>query len=145
MSLQNYVDKKEIIEFPNGILGFEAYTQYIALPVVEGREDILQLCSVENSKVMFIVFNPFVLNKEYCPQLKAQDLQLLDVKEDTELSFFVVGVIQEEFLESTVNLKCPLAINPTTKKGYQVVLDTEVYGMRHSLCHLKKEGQVSEC
>ncbi len=145
MSLKNYIDKDEIIEFPNGILGFEEYKQYIALPLVEEREDILKLCSVENSGVLFIIFNPFVLSKAYSPQLSAQDLELIQVKGDKELSFFVVGVIKDEFLESTVNLKCPLVINWKTKKGYQIVLETEEYGIRHSLRSIKKEGEELEC
>ena len=37
------------------------------------------------------------------------------------------------YLDGTVNLKCPLAINPDTRKGIQVILSNADYDYRHTL------------
>jgi flagellar assembly factor FliW len=40
---------------------------------------------------------------------------------------------KKDYLDGTVNLKCPLAINPDTRKGIQVILSNADYDYRHTL------------
>ena len=50
-----------------------------------------------------------------------------------ELSYYVICAVKKDYLDGTVNLKCPLAINPDTRKGIQVILSNADYDYRHTL------------
>ena len=41
--------------------------------------------------------------------------------------------MKDNYLENTVNLKCPLVINPQTRHGIQVILENSPYEYRHEL------------
>ena len=60
-------------------------------------------------------------------------MSALDTQDCNELSYYAVCVIKNNYLEDTVNLKCPLAINPKTKTARQVILENTAYGYRHKL------------
>ena len=56
------------------------------------------------------------------------------------MGYYVLCVVKNPVSDSTVNLKCPVAINPETRVAYQVILDTEDYEMRHPLAEFSKGG-----
>ena len=41
---------------------------------------------------------------------------------------------------STVNLKCPVVVDPRSGEARQIILETDRYGMRHPLSEFKREG-----
>ena len=50
-------------------------------------------------------------------------------------------VVKKPVSDSTVNLKCPVAIHPETRAARQVILETDAYEMRHPLAEFgPKEG-----
>lgn len=53
-------------------------------------------------------------------------------------------VVKNPVSTSTVNMKCPVAINDETQTGAQVILDTDEYGMRHLLSEFQA-GEGSSC
>ena len=48
-------------------------------------------------------------------------------------------VVKDQVGDSTVNLRCPVVINGDTCMGAQVILEDEVYQMRHPLSGFGKE------
>ena len=80
-----------------------------------------------------MVIAPTILCPDYSPDLTAEDLASLEAESSNELSYYAVCVIKNNYLEDTVNLKCPLAINPKTKAARQVILENTNYGYRHKL------------
>ena len=100
----------------------------------EGDDDsILLMLSVEDPNVVFVLINPFFLCPDYSPSLAPQELACLDVKDSGDLSYYVICVVRDEYLENTVNLKCPLAINPQTRCGIQLILENGSYEYCHRL------------
>ena len=55
--------------------------------------------------------------------------------------YFLVCVVKYYVSESSVNLKCPVVINPDNQAAKQLILDDERYSFRHSLQQLM-EGDV---
>ena len=55
--------------------------------------------------------------------------------------YYAVCVVKDDVSESTVNLKCPVVINPDNQAAKQLILDDERYSFRHSLQQLM-EGDV---
>lgn len=123
----------ECLNFPNGLFGFEEERQFILLPFEGGIDALFCLQSVQTPALAFIVMDPFALRPDYQPVLRREELAVLDVPDNEQLCYYVLCALKRPVSSSTVNLKCPLAINPQTLCAYQIVLDTDQYGMRHSL------------
>ena len=125
---------EDLITFSDGIFGFPKLTDYLLLRMGEGDDDsILLMLSVEDPNVVFVLVNPFFLCPDYSPSLAPQELDCLDVKDSGDLSYYVICVVRDEYLENTVNLKCPLAINPQTRCGIQLILENGSYEYCHRL------------
>ncbi len=138
-----FYEEKDLILFEEGLFGFEEYTKYIPLAVDDEDESgmMIYLQSVEEEHLSFLMMNPLMLMKNYAPVLSEDDLKALDAKEAGELAYYVICVMKETPQDSTVNLKCPVAINVNSKKARQVILEEGGYGMRHTLKEFSdKEG-----
>lgn len=92
---------------------------------------MLLMVSVDESKVGFVLINPFVLCPDYAPQMTPQELSCLGAKEIGELACYSICVVNSDYLNNTVNLKCPIMVNSETRQGIQVILENPSYGYRH--------------
>lgn len=126
---------EDLIIFSDGIFGFPKLTDYLLLRMSEGEDDdsLLLMLSVDDPNVVFVLINPFLLFPEYSVQLASQELACLDVVDSGELSYYVICVVRDDYRENTVNLKCPLAINPQTRRGIQLILENTSYDYCHKL------------
>lgn len=125
--------EEDLLIFRDGIFGFPKLTRYLLLRMNDEDDSILLLLSVEESKVVFVLINPFFLTPDYSPVLAPEELACLESEDSGELSYYAICVVQNDYLENTVNLKCPLVINPKTRHGIQVILKDSAYGYRHRL------------
>jgi flagellar assembly factor FliW len=132
---------EELIYFPDGLYGFEDRKKYIPLAFQDGSDALICLQSIEDSEVSFILMNPFQLYEDYNPILSEEDQQQLNCEQDESIiSYYVICVIHDSMEESTVNLKCPIAVNTETREARQVILDNPLYKHRHAIHDfIKKE------
>ena len=126
-------EEKDLLIFSDGLFGFPKLTKYLLLYLNEDDDSMLLLLSVEESKVGFVLINPFLLCPDYLPVLSSEELACLGVQDAGELSYYSICVVRNNYLENTVNLKCPLVVNPQTRHGIQVILVNSPYGYRHEL------------
>ncbi len=124
---------EDVLEFPNGLFGFENEKRFLLLPFSGSQGNMLCLQSVAAVSPAFILMNPFSLQPDYAPQLSPEELQLMGVSHSYELCYYVMCVAREPVSESTVNLRCPVVVNPDLHRAAQVILDTDMYHMRHRL------------
>ena len=129
------IDYKEedLIILPEGLFGFPDLKRYLPLMMDEDDDSMLLFQSVERPEVAFVLINPTFLLPDYSPSLTPEELAFLEVEDSGELSYFVICVIHDNYLDNTVNLKCPLSINPTTRIGTQIIMEQSPYGFRHKL------------
>lgn len=125
--------KEDLFFFPDGLFGFSDLKYYLPLCMNEEDDAALLLQSTENPEISFVVINPLFLCPDYSPILTPEELSYLEVTDCEELSYFSICVLQNPYSESTVNLKCPLVINPITHKGLQVIMEHCPYEYRHTL------------
>jgi len=52
---------------------------------------------------------------------------------DNNLLIYNVVVIPDDIRQMRANLRAPIVINPTTKKGKQVILDNEDYQLKYKI------------
>ncbi len=137
---QSLLCEEEIIHFNEGIFGFEDKKEFVAFPINEENTDVLNLCSIEDEDVAFVLMNPFALMDSYNPILSNEDKERLNVKDEGNLSYYLVCVVKETIGESTVNLKCPIVVNTENMQAIQVMLDTQEYQFRHMLKDIQRKG-----
>ncbi len=127
-------EKEFLINFPDGLFGFQELHDYLPLCLNEEEDNtLLVLQSVEDANIGFVVINPFALDPDYAPALTPEELSYLEADSESKLTFYVICVLKNNYLDNTVNLKCPLVVNPDTRRGMQVILSDSKYDFRHQL------------
>lgn len=124
---------EDLILFTDGIFGFQDLTEYLLICLDDTDNSMLVLQSVQKPEISFAVLNPLLFCPDYAPTLTPEELFSLEVSDSGELSYYSICVVKKELSESTVNLKAPLAINPQTLKGMQVILEGSQYGFRQKI------------
>ncbi len=127
-------EESDLIHFTDGLFGFNELKDYIPLVLDENEDNtILLLQSIENTDIAFVIINPFTLDPDYNPVLSPEELSYLDVKSENDLSYYVICVLRNNYLENTVNMKAPVVINPDKRIGMQVILNQSEYDFRKKL------------
>ena len=122
-----------LLRFEKGLFGFEQEKEFFLLPFQGGDGSLLCFQSAAAPQLAFVAMNPFSLKHDYAPVLAAEELRELGVERSEELCFYALCVVRSPVGESTVNLRCPVAVNDRTGKAMQVILETGDYHMRHLL------------
>ena len=135
-------DPADVVHFPSGLFGFAEEKEFLLLPFAGSDGNMLCLQSVETPGLAFIAMNPFSLKSDYTPVLAADELGLMGVQRSEDLCYYVMCVVRDPVGASTLNLRCPVVINPDLHRGMQVILDGGGYEMRHRLDSLSC-GEVS--
>ena len=125
--------EEDLIIFPDGLFGFPNLKKYLTLYLSHNDDSIILLQSVEKSLICFAMLNPIYLCPDYTPYLSSEELSFLNVSDSEELCYYTLCTVRDNYLDTTVNLKAPLAINPETHIGMQVILTNSEYGIRHQI------------
>ena len=131
--------EEDLLHFTAGPFGFEEEREFLLLPFEGSAGTLLCFQSTRTPALAFVAMDPFALLPEYAPVLQPQELEELGVSDSQELGCYVLCVVKKPVSDSTVNLKCPVAINPDTRAARQVILESDVYEMRHSLAQFSTE------
>jgi len=148
------IEEEGIIDFPEGLPGFEDVKKYILICKDEGSP-FKWLQSVDQPKLAFAVVDPFLIRKDYDIVLDNATLDSLEIENAEDVLVYSIVVVPEDVSKISMNLKAPIVINTKNRKGAQVILDTDEYGVRHYIleelrrqevgvhaCSDKKEGTV---
>jgi flagellar assembly factor FliW len=139
-------EKEYCINLPDGLFGFPEYHDYLPLCLNDEEDNtLLVLQSVEDAHIGFVVINPFVLDPDYQPELTPEELDYLGADSESMLTFYVICVLRDDYMENTVNMKCPIVVNPDTRRGMQVILNNSSYDFRQKLSSfsiLKREAET---
>ena len=136
---------EDLLRFPNGLIGFEDETEFYLLPFEGSNNTLLCFQSAKTPALAFVAMNPFSLNPSYAPELSSGELKQLEVQRSQELSFYVLCVVKTPVGNSTLNFRCPIAINEDNRTAMQVILDTDRYHMHHLLSEFGQKGADGSC
>jgi flagellar assembly factor FliW len=114
-------DEKIIVNFSDGIIGFEELKKFLLINNNNGL--FLWLTSVDEPEIVFPLFALDVINNNY-PKEKGYEV-------------FGIVKLDREPENITINLKSPVYINEKTKSGFQKIIDTDNYPINYKL--FKKE------
>ncbi len=115
------VDKKDIIAFKEGLLGFENLKKFF---IVDPGDQtlILWFQSIDNPETAFPIIEPKIFKPDYIVKLLPAELSSLDLESISESSIYSILTIPKVVTEMSANLKAPIVINNKTKKARQIVL-----------------------
>ena len=135
----------ERLHFPRGLFGFEEERDFYLLPFEGSGGSLLCIQSAQTPGLAFVAVNPFHFKPDYAPALTDEELQALGMQRSEELCFYVLCAVKEPVGESTLNLRCPVAVNDQSQEAMQVILETGVYHMHHKLGELSLGGEAPLC
>ena len=127
------VDERDVVHFPEGLLGFEELHRFVLVDAEEFRPFVWFL-SIENPEVGFAVAEPHYFSAgPYDINLSPGDESHLDLAEGDSIALFVVVSIADHGREITGNLKGPIVFNTRNRLAKQLVVYGSAYSVRHPI------------
>lgn len=126
------VNEKDILFFPEGVIGFEANERYALISIPE-EEPFQWLQCIDDPQLSFIVVDPLFFYPGYDFDVGDDTIELIDIDDPKDLHLFVIATIQNEFMKMTANLLAPILLNTTNNKARQLVLAASKYTTRHRI------------
>ena len=126
------VDKKDIIEFTEGLLGFENLKKFF---IVDPGDQtlILWLQSTDDAATAFPIIEPKIFQPSYMVKLLPVELNSLSLENLQNASVYTVLTIPQNVTEMSANLKAPIIINNKTKMARQIVLQDSKLEVRFKM------------
>jgi len=126
-------DSQLVIHFDEGLPGFPDHKRYVIL-LENAREDTFcWLQSVDDGQLAFALINIYNVKPDYNPLVTTEEVESLGTLGENNLLIYNVVVIPDDIKQMRANLRAPIVINPTTKKGKQVILDNEEYQLKYRI------------
>lgn len=118
------VDEKDIIHFPEGLIGFEEYTDFVVFDI-KGCEPFKSMLSVKEGGPDFVVLEPLRIFDDYAPFVIPVSSERRDLGDPLDLVLLSIVTLDEKPENITVNLRGPIFLNLKTRNARQVVLHDE--------------------
>ena len=125
------IDKDKIINFPEGLPGFESEKEFFI--ILNGDEDnpFHWLQALKNPELSFVIINPFEIFEDYDIVLPDTAKSKLKIESEEDVGIYTIVVMPEDITRTTTNLLGPLVINTKEKLAKQVILEEDKYGTKH--------------
>ncbi|MFN6992459.1 MAG: flagellar assembly protein FliW [Fervidobacterium sp.] len=125
------LNENEIINFPEGIPGFENLRKFAVISLEE-TAPLCWLVSLEDDTIALPIIDPWLILDDYEVELSESELKILGVEDPGDLIVWsVVTIPVGKPDEATVNLKAPIIINLKKGIGAQIIMDK--YEIRYSI------------
>ncbi|MGL4368937.1 MAG: flagellar assembly protein FliW [Spirochaetota bacterium] len=138
------VNEDDIIEFSDGILGFDFVKKFVILE--EKKSPFVWLQACDEPDLSFVMISPLEFLDEYSLVISQSDLEDVDAQGPEELAVFaIVTIPSHDPSEMTANLQGPVIINAAKKRGKQAISLSDKYRVRHRILdemnkRAKREG-----
>jgi len=126
-------DSSLVVNFDEGLPGFPDHKKYIILLENAKEDTFCWLQSIEDGQLAFALINIYNVKPDYNPLVNSEEVASLGNLGDNNLLIYNVVVIPDDIRQMRANLRAPIVINPTTRKGKQVILDNEDYQLKYKI------------
>jgi flagellar assembly factor FliW len=123
--------ESEIIRFPEGLVGFRSFTQFVHLPDSEVA-GLSWLQSVTAADLAFGLVPPPLALSDYRVEIRPGDRAALELEDERSALVYVI-LSRGDSGGLTVNLQGPVVINSVRRLGRQLVLTSSRYAVRYPL------------
>lgn len=136
------VNKEDIINFSEGLLGFEKLTQFFIVDPGDSTL-ILWLQSIENPETAFPIIEPKIFKPDYIAKLLPADMNSVELENISEAKIYSILTIPTEITKMSANLKAPVVINNNKKIARQIVLQDNKLSVKYEMYKELKSYIVS--
>jgi carbon storage regulator CsrA len=127
------VSENQIIDFPAGLSGMEAFRRFALIPDPRVAPFLLLQC-LDIPALGLVAAEPRIINSGLSLPPLTNALKDLGAGSPEELQVLVILTIPADRpLEATANLLCPLLINPLKRLGKQMTLESPQYSAKHRI------------
>jgi len=124
-------DPENILEFPEGLIGFEELRKFIVMPN-EKDGPLFWIQSVEDPQVAFVLTDPIGFYYDYKIVPDGRERQKLGIDDKADVHVLSVVTVPED-LNVTLNLAAPILFAPETNRALQVVLEGTTFSSKTEL------------
>ena len=125
------VNEHQRIKFPQGLLGFESFRDYVLLDAE--RQPFYWLQSLDVEQVAFILINPFLFRPDFEMSIDNEELLPIGITDPGKALIFSIVTIPMDGSPMTANLQGPLVINRDSRLGIQAVLTDSRWRTKHDI------------
>lgn len=129
------IEEDKIIEFPNGIIGFENFKKFSVIYDIDNDSDtrISWLQCMEEPALALPIIDPLAIVPEYSPMVEDELLKPLGNPADEDLLFLLIMTVPSDMTKVTANMKAPIIINAEQRKGVQLIVENADYPIRFNV------------
>jgi flagellar assembly factor FliW len=131
-----------ILSFPAGLAGFENLREF-RLFEPTGGYPLRFLQSLEQPDLSFVCMDAAAIKLDYEVPLGDEDATFLALEKPADALVLAMVVVPEDPRRMTANLAGPLVVNTKTKKGRQVMLDSQQFPLQHPVFGVPEDIVIS--
>ncbi|GAA3660711.1 flagellar assembly protein FliW [Nocardioides ginsengisoli] len=111
-----------VIELAHPMPGFPADARF-ALVRLDDDGVLHGFRSLDSEDLQFVVVPPAPFYPDYAPEIGDEVAAELGISGDSDVLVLLVVRAGASLADTTVNLRAPLVVNPTTRRASQVILE----------------------
>ncbi len=133
------VSEKQIVTFPNGLLGFEEYKEFALID--SEYAPFIWLQSTKESSLAFLMIDPFLICSDYEADIDDETLKSIGVESPEDLIIMTLITIPKDGSGVTANFLGPIVINKKNRKCLQVILNDNRWSTKFNIADALKEKE----
>lgn len=133
------VTEKQLVTFPDGIMGFEQYKNYALIN--SDYEPFIWLQSLDDPNLAFLLVDPFLICSEYEADIDDGTLKYIGIESPEDLVVMTIVTIPSDGSAITANFLGPVVINRKNNKCVQVVLNDSRWTTKFDIVASLKKGE----
>ncbi len=138
------VQESDVIELPNGLIGFPELKKYVLLDH-DKDSPFKWFQSLDDGAIAFVLINPLLFKPDYAVEVTEAEVSDLDLTNEEDAVISVIITMPTNPQNMTANLKAPLVFNLKNRKGKQIILNTSAYTTRHNILEeMRKHAPTEE-
>ena len=126
------VDEDKIVDFAEGIPGFEDLKKFVLLSPEQTRP-IYWMQAIGNGEIALPVLSSFDILEDYSLEIPDDMVEELKLEGIEDLLVLNVAVLPEDISQMTANLAAPILMNVRLNIGKQIVIDSKEHPTRYPI------------
>lgn len=124
------IEESQVLEFPQGILGFEEYHRFALIDA--HKKPFYWLQSTEDTRIAFILIKPSIFHDDYDPGIGPEELEDIGSPGPDDCLVFAIVTVPEAG-PMTANLQGPVYVSKKTRRGKQCISPRDEYRTKHDI------------
>lgn len=125
------VDERQILHFPEGLLGFEKFKDYALLDAAQ--KPFFYLQSMDVSELAFVLIDPFLFRPDYSVDADDALLSSVGIERPEDALVLSIVTVPADGSPITANLMGPLIVDRASRRGVQAVMTDPRWQTKHDV------------